>query len=252
MRKTILILALVILTGMVAAQPSGNSGLVKPGFVPGDLFYPVEQGVERLEVGLASVIGGPELRAKVMANNAEERLSEAQVLMERNRSDRAARMVEKYERTINQSRENARKSGNAEIEARIDNVSEKHLKVLEDVKRKVPEPAKAGIQRAIDNSRKKSPSTRKNDQSPDEQPRSEPGSQEFSRFRGKKTDNSDMTENITEELESETSTSGDGSQPVEDIEESVTGQATGQERRPDTGTSENPGNSPVEEAPLEP
>ena len=98
-RTLALLVAALLLIAPASAATSGQN----PGFVPGDLFYPVEKAVENIEVKIAGTIGGPDLKAKALANNADERVAKAQKLSQRNRSDRAEKLMEDYNKTDRKS-----------------------------------------------------------------------------------------------------------------------------------------------------
>lgn len=152
-RKITLALVLIAATGMATAQPV-NSDLVNPGQKPGDLFYPFERFSESLEVGFAKMVGGNELAAKARANNAEERLSEARALTDQNRSEKVGQLMQEYHRDMNRSTNVLGNSNDTGAKKKLQNVTSRHVKVLQDVERKVPGPAKKGVQNAIDNSQK--------------------------------------------------------------------------------------------------
>jgi hypothetical protein len=161
-RKILLAVALVFLVSAAAAQPANSTSEVKPGLTPGSFLYPVENFVESLEVRMAGLVGGPDLKAKAIANNAEERLAEARELSERNRTEKASEMVEKYSEAMNRSRELASRGEDEKLKQKLDNVTARNVKTLEEVKKKVPEEARKGIQNAIDQSkRKKAPGIEK-------------------------------------------------------------------------------------------
>lgn len=145
--------AALLVTGMVAAAPSE---IMDPGQTPGDSFYFFDRFSESLELAVAQapVIGSSELEAKVRANHAEERLSEARKMAEKNRSEEVEKLVKEYDRQSNLSIRSAKKANNTEITRKLDNISNKHVEVLQDVKEKVPEQAQKGIQKAIENSQR--------------------------------------------------------------------------------------------------
>jgi len=149
------ILLAVLMTASASAQQSQNSSSVDPGLIPGDFFYPVESFVEDLEASIAGFVGGKNFKAKAVANNAEEKLAEAEELAERNRSEKAAEMTQKYSEEINRSREMAEKNGNRDLSSKIGNISEKNVEKLEKIKRQVPEQAKDRVNKAINKSRQK-------------------------------------------------------------------------------------------------
>jgi hypothetical protein len=154
-RKILLAVALVFAVSAAAAQPANSTSEVKPGLTPGSFLYPVENFVESLEVRIAGLVGGPDLKAKAIANNAEERLAEARELSESNRTEKASEMVEKYSEAMNRARELASRGKDEELKQKLDNVTSRNVKTLEEVKKKVPVEARKGIQNAIDQSKRK-------------------------------------------------------------------------------------------------
>ncbi len=146
------LLAGLIFTGMAAAAPSTPN----PGQTPGSILYGLDRFSESVELAVASapVIGSEELEAKVRANHAAERLSEAQKMVEKNKSEKVEKLMQDYSQAMNKSVESARKANNSELSQRLGNVSDNNVEVLERVKQQVPPQAQKGIQNAIDNSQK--------------------------------------------------------------------------------------------------
>jgi hypothetical protein len=156
MRKIVVLLSIyLVLSASASAQSSQSSGNQGPGLMPGDFFYPVESFVEDIEVAVAGLIGGPEFKAKAIANNANETLREVQKLAGKNNTKKTSEMIEKYSKSLNQSKKIAERSGDKGLSDRIDQISEKNVKVLEEVKKKVPKEAQEGIEKAIQNSKSK-------------------------------------------------------------------------------------------------
>jgi len=154
MQKIALIISILLMAGMATAAPS--SDLSKASQTPGDALYFLDKFSEKIElqVAKAPVIGGPDLEAKVRANNAAERLSEAKKLAEQNKSEKVDKLMEDYSRQVNLSTRMAKKANNTNLSRRLENVSNNHVKTLHKVQKKVPEQAQKGIQNAIENSQK--------------------------------------------------------------------------------------------------
>lgn len=150
-----LLLLLTFVAGSVQAQPSQAESESKPGLTPDHPLYSIEKLVERIEVKAAGIIGGPELKAKAIANNADERLAEANALAERNKTEKTAELVEKYSKGMNNSQKIASRSNNQNLSQKIGNLSERNIEKLEKVREKVPEQAKGAIDKAINNSEKR-------------------------------------------------------------------------------------------------
>ncbi len=116
--------------------------------MPGNPLYVVESFVENIEVKIAGMIGGPEMKSKAIANNAEERLAEARYLADQNKTEKAAKAMQRYSQGLNHSRDIARGLEDTNLGQKIENVSNRNKQTLEEVKKKVPEQAKKGIERA--------------------------------------------------------------------------------------------------------
>jgi hypothetical protein len=151
-RSIILSIFAVLLIAPGLAQSQSSNSAVDPGFLPGYPMHTFETAVERAEVRLAGVIGGPDLKAKAIANNAQERLAEANALADQNRSEEASRAVEKYGDAMTRSQQIADRGDNSELSEQIRNVSGNNVEQLEQVRERVPEQARKGIERAIRNS----------------------------------------------------------------------------------------------------
>lgn len=149
MKKTVLFISALLMVSVAAAQPSNPSGNPFNGLVED-----VDNFVESLEVRVAGAIGGPELKSKALANNANKSLREAKKLSDQNRSEEAAERIEKYNRQMNRSMEAADEANSSRLDSQLSNVSWKNVETLEKVRDKVPEQAKQGIQKAIDNAEK--------------------------------------------------------------------------------------------------
>lgn len=198
---------LMLFLTLASAQPSQNITESDPGLVPGDLFYPLENFAESLEVNLAGLIGGSDFKAKAIANNAEESLNEASILADRNQSEKASEMAEKYYREINNSKKLAENSKDTRLSEKIDNVSSRNVQRLEKVKQKVPKEAREGIENAIQKTgpergkpEKPSVGTRNSErpQKSDELPGNSRNRTETPNFTGERTGKSNRS-NITSE-----------------------------------------------------
>lgn len=153
MQKAILLVSILMMVGMASAA---SSDVPKASQTPGDAFYLLDKFSESLEltVAKAPVIGNSEIEAKVRANHAAERLAEAQKLAENNKSEKVDSLMAEYSKQTNLSVRSAKKANNTNLSERLGNVSNNHVKVLQDVQKKVPEQAQKGIQKAIENSQK--------------------------------------------------------------------------------------------------
>ena len=152
-----ILLTLVLLSTAGTSQPvneTQDSVEASPGLIPGNFLYGLENAVEQLEITIAGIVGGPDLKSKALANNAQERLAEANALAERNRSEKASEMIQKYSETLNKSRSIAQRSSNSDLSGKLENISSENTETLNRVSEKVPEQARDAIQKAINRSNK--------------------------------------------------------------------------------------------------
>lgn len=236
MRKTsILLTALLLLTFIGSAQPVENSSTdANPGLTPASPFYPAEVFVENLEVRLAGVIGGPDLKSKALANNAEERIAEANKLIDMNRSEKAAEAIQKYSNTINQSRELAARGQDQELQQKLENISSKNTEKLREVKERVPSQAKEAIEKAIKKSQK--PSGLENRANRSEKP-GKPGIDKDVPSRKNLTNNTRVTNSSNSRGDS-ISPAPNKSSEVTEGDDNTVRKLDSQELLPDTGGSE--------------
>lgn len=156
MRKIPILLTVLMMLAFVGSAQTveEENSSVAPGLTPASFFYPAEIFVENLEVKLAGVIGGPDLKSKALANNAEERIAEANKLLDMNRSKKATEAIQKYSKTMNKSKELASRGQDRELQQKLDNISNKNTEKLREVKKRVPSQAKEAIEKAITRSQK--------------------------------------------------------------------------------------------------
>lgn len=235
MKRTLAVLiALTMLIAPAAAaqNQTQETGLMAPGLVPGDFFYPMEQFVERIEVAVAGapVVGSNELQAKVRANNAEERLSEARELANRgNNSERVSELMKEYGNQMDLATRGFAKENKTNLSEKMAEISDRHTRVLQGVKQKVPPQAQDAVEKAMDRSR----NTRKDlglperanrtPQRPDEPGKKKPGKKgkkpevpEDAKKQGK--DDNKTVEPAEKVLDLSNKTGGQ--EPVKDMQES--------------------------------
>lgn len=149
--------AAVLLTGMAAAA---GDDLPNAGMTPDSPFYFVEQFVEDIEVAVAGapVVGSEDLAAKVRANNAAERLSEAKKISERNgSSEKVNRLMERYNQQMEKSEKLASRSRDGgNLSGEIENLQGRQLGRLEQLRDDLPANARKGLDKAIENAKNRS------------------------------------------------------------------------------------------------
>lgn len=150
MKRTIILFALVLMVAGTATATSHTN--LNPGAMPGDLTYIFDQLGEQAQIAAASapVFGSSTDLAQVRANIAQERLAEANVLVERNASDgRVSNLVNDYRENINKAKTAANNSNKTEVMEKVQNMTQKNVEVLQGLKSKLPEQAQYGINTAI-------------------------------------------------------------------------------------------------------
>lgn len=146
----VLALLAVIGVGGVATVASQKS-------VPGDILYPVKETTENVRVATAF---SDESKARVHLDIAEEKLNEIEKLGSKDKS--ADKILAASERVVKNQEKATEKIEKAQSEGKdIDTIVlklqsnlERQQSVLARVLEKVPEEAKAAIQRAMENSQR--------------------------------------------------------------------------------------------------
>jgi hypothetical protein len=141
-----LLSASLLLSGTAYAQ---DEELPDPGITPDSPFYFFDTIGKN--IGMFFTFG-PEAKAKKALQYAEERLAEAQAMAVENREREMTRAANDYDgfmAMVNQRAEEARQRGvSGNITERVALATSKHLSVLDSIKDRVPEQAKAAITRA--------------------------------------------------------------------------------------------------------
>ena len=149
MRKLVAVLSVVLIASMVAAQAESQSNLPEPGTTPASPFFGLEQAQESISMALTF---DKEKKAQKRLKIAQERLAEAKKLSDNNDTENAEKAVglhnqalEKANRSI-QELPADRRSG---VEEEMNRTLGESVRVLEDLKQKLPESAMEGINTAI-------------------------------------------------------------------------------------------------------
>jgi len=137
-------------TGVLAQETE----LPDPGMTPDSPFYFLEIIAE--EIGTFFTFGDLK-KAERHAALAEERLAEAQDVIEKGKSELAEKTLERFENQLEKSIARAEKAMAKgkntekviEVVAKVGQATSKHLEVLAEVYEKVPEQAKSAIENAM-------------------------------------------------------------------------------------------------------
>lgn len=164
-KKTTILVAILLTTGIALAQPAD---IPEPGLTPESPFYALEKASERLELAVAQapIIGSEELEAKVRANHAAETLAEAGAMAEKNNTEQVEILMKRYSENMNRSIASASSANQTDLKEKLANVTNNQNRALEALDDRVPEQAKIGIQRAMDNNRKNQERLGKTKQTP--------------------------------------------------------------------------------------
>ena len=149
------VIPLVVLALLAVVGAGGAATVVSRGSIPGDILYPVKETTENVRVATAF---SDESKAKVHLAIADEKLNEIEKLEARGKSaDKIIAATERLEKNQGKAIEKLEKAQSegkdvTAIVARLQSNLERQQSVLARVLEKVPEQAKAAIQRAMENS----------------------------------------------------------------------------------------------------
>lgn len=152
MKKAILAGLVVIMTGTAVSH---SGGLPEAGSTPGSMMFALEEVQESVSL----MFTPDEEKPQKKIDFAEERLSEALKLAEKNRSERASKAMDMYKEDME-----SLKRESPEI---VNETSEHHMEILENLKRSLPESAHGGIQKAMDIPNQKESGTQKGSEEAD-------------------------------------------------------------------------------------
>ncbi|MEX2586769.1 MAG: DUF5667 domain-containing protein [Actinomycetota bacterium] len=150
MVRRLLVAMLIVLMGAAPASAQTEQ-LPDPGMLPSNGFSSfLERAAEA--VGTFFTFGGDD-KADRYFSLAEERLAEAQALVDEDNIDRAEATLERYRTQLGQASDwsEGLEEGESreELSTKIAEATLKHLEVLAEVYEKVPDEAKAAIERAM-------------------------------------------------------------------------------------------------------
>ncbi len=154
MTKKILVSFLLISFLFVGVVKAQTNDLPEPGMLPDSPFYFLKSWSE----GIGTFFTFGEIKkAERFLNLSGKRLAEAKALAEKDNTEDASRAIERYEEQLERALQRAERGKEKgldtdEVLERISEAILKHQGVLADVYEKVPEEARAGIERAMENS----------------------------------------------------------------------------------------------------
>ena len=147
-KKYSLIVNAILVASLLAPGPAfaQEDALANPGLLPDSPFY----FLDLLFEGIGSLVGvfsSDEAKADRALRRAEERLAEASAVAEKGKAEKAEKALARYGVLISDAI--ARGEGRPNITEKVAEATAKHLRVLADVAERVPEEAKASIERAL-------------------------------------------------------------------------------------------------------
>jgi hypothetical protein len=148
-----LVILSFLISGFVLAQ---QNELPSAGITPDSPFYFLKTWKETIQTFFTF---GAENKAEQYMHLANVRLAEYQKMIENGKTDIAQKTLNKYQKQLDQATQiiqNLQEKGNdvGEISQKAQDAVLKHIEVLQENLQNVPEAAKKGLQKAIENSSK--------------------------------------------------------------------------------------------------
>jgi len=142
---------------LIIAPGPAEASEVKPGLGPDSPLYGLELALERVRLGLTF---NKKKKAELHVKYAEERLAEVMAMQAENKAEHAAKAAEKQKKSIDEAEEamnEAEEEGEdvSEVETKLVAIKARNIEVLTVLLDKVPEQAKASIQKNIERSQQK-------------------------------------------------------------------------------------------------
>jgi hypothetical protein len=149
--KEYLIAGFVVTLILTSTLAIAQEELVKPRVFPDSPIYPIKKFIEKIWIWISF---DPELRAKTRLGFAEYRLAEAKAMIEKGKLEFLEELKVEYEKEMNESEKEVNKMvalgrDVTTLAEYIAKVTQKHLRVLENLLEKVPEVAQPHILHAI-------------------------------------------------------------------------------------------------------
>ncbi len=152
MKNRIIVIFSILVFLFPGLIPVEANNLPDHGMLPDSPFYFLKNWSEN--IGTFFTFGN-EAKAERLLGLSEKRLAEAEALIERGNSDTAQRIIERYQKQLNNSlsRTEKAKERGRNVDAILTRISEatlRHQEVLINIHEKVPEEAKSAIEKAIE------------------------------------------------------------------------------------------------------
>ncbi len=155
MRKTVLLLSIILLTSTSLAYTSQSSApeteLPEVGATPGSMTYKLERAQESLSLALTF---DEKRKTEKKLRFARKRLAEAKELGERNDSEKSVRAMEEYRKNIEEVEDSMEKLPQEErdrMREDLDRTRSSAETVLTGLQERLPEQAMKGLEAAPEN-----------------------------------------------------------------------------------------------------
>jgi len=168
MKKWILLLLLLGISVLVFSTVKAETETIpindmteeeikEAGYTPDSIMYGLERAMEKLRLIFA---GSDEARARLHVQNAYERLLEARVMIQREKPEYVGKLLKDYTNAVVESeatiaRMEAKGQNTSQIRAHVQEMTQKHIDVLQKVMAEAPESAQWGLQTAINNAQQR-------------------------------------------------------------------------------------------------
>lgn len=156
LKKSLLVSVFAMFLFVGIAQAQTENVLPNAGMLPDNPFY----FLERLSEGVGTFFTfGDKAKAERFFKQSEERLAEAQALVNKDKTEKAEKIIEQYQEKMTNALERAKRARekNEDVDDVLEHIAEatsRHQETLGDVYEKTPEGAREAIKYALEMSLK--------------------------------------------------------------------------------------------------
>ncbi len=148
MKKSISFVAILILSLAVIVNAEESEDLPAPGILPDSPLYGIKKAFEGLGNAFAF---GQKAKAERALKLAKKRMAEAKAMAEKGKPEFVEKLNEEAEQKLEKAKQHAAKTKDKEaVLQKVSSARAKHIEVLKRVLEKVPEQAKANLQRVVE------------------------------------------------------------------------------------------------------
>ena len=147
--KTLLAAVFAVMFVVSVSAQAGQSGLPRVNVEPGTLGYGFMQFGEAINLAFTF---NQTKKARKRVQFAEKRLAVARNMVAQNKTDKAEAAMEQYGLQMAAARKTAEDAGKSGLVKSINESTQKHVAVLQEVLQHVPDQARKGIENALEHS----------------------------------------------------------------------------------------------------